>query len=119
MTDDPLDLIAEARERQKRAEQYAAYWKERAEHADKRTRKIIDYVKSRHVELFTMHEGGIADWDQIERVVKEFANVLRNPYAAFDDDDNDWDRSHAAAERLLTWRIQNIIEAAVAESKAK
>lgn len=112
---DPLDLIAEARRRQEKAESNCSYWRENAEHQRKRCRLLIDMMRRRPLDTPTMHPGGIADWNQLERMVDDFAKVISDPYALHPDDDDEFaGPTHETAKMIMAHRIQDMIGRAVA-----
>lgn len=110
---DPLDLIAEARRRQEAAERDRDYWKEKAEFYRQRCRRVIDMAKLRPVPTPTVHEGGVADWEQLMRLVHALADVISDPYARYADDDEPFGMTHDTAKNMMAFRLQRMIEDAV------
>lgn len=107
---DPLDLIAEARKRQEAAERDRDYWKEVAESRKRRCRLVIDMAKLRPVPPPHVHEGDIADFDQLAAIVDDLARVISDPYARHDDDEDGI--THDRIKFMMTYRLQQMIEAA-------
>ena len=110
---DALDLIAEARDRQERAERDRDYWKERAATERKRCKRVIDLANLRPMEPPDLDAEGQAHWEELRFIVDEFARVIADPYAVFQDEEDDCSITHERIKQLTTMSLQRMIEAAV------
>lgn len=114
---DPLDLIAEAQKRQRDAERDRDHWKGRWKHERARCRAVIDLLKLRPMPPPDIDEEGFADWDKLERAVREMAKVIRDPYALFDDEDEPTHVTHDQAIERMTYRLHAMIQDAVKKAR--
>ena len=115
---DALELIAEARRRQRVAENGSKYWMSRAMHERARCRAIINAVKQRPMEPPQIYNDEYADWEWTESVVKEFVRIIQDPYAAVADDESGYcTMTHEQACQILAYRIDEAIKAALASRK--
>ncbi len=104
---DALDLIAEARSRQEKAEREMEHWKARAAHERRRCKAVIDMAKRRPIEPPPRD----AKWEAYEAIVAQFVEVVADPYAAYGDEEYGG-LTHAAVQLLLAYRLHDLIEAA-------
>lgn len=107
-----LDLIAEARRLQEKAERDRDYWKEVAQSRQQRCRLLIDMIRRRPIEPPTLHDGKHADEAQLSRMVDEFAHVIADPYARYPDDD-DPGPTHENVKIMMVYRLQCMISDAI------
>lgn len=117
---DALDLIAEAQARQRKAEANRDYWKAMAESKNRRCKHLVAMMRLRPLDVPKMHDGGIADWDQLMHVVEGVVQVFADPYARYPDDEDEYaSLTHDKAKDMLVFRLQQMIEAAVARKPTK
>ena len=115
---DALDLIAEARARQEKAESECRYWKEKAAIERRRCKRVIDAAKLRPVPPPDVDAEGHANWDQIVDLVNEVTDVLADPYARHSDDDDEYNQmTHDRAKDMMAFRLHIMIEEAVKKGR--
>lgn len=113
-------MIAEALQRQKRAEQDRDHWKERAQRERRRTKAVIAAVNNRPLAPLPVTADGFPPWDNVTRVVHMFVDTITDPYAAFQDDEDGYmDMTHAQARDMLTSLIQNLVHETLRTERAK
>jgi hypothetical protein len=117
MSDDILNLIAEARRRQEVAEQERDQWKRRLRAERARLKSIIQLIRRHPITPPNVDEHGRVDWQQLERIVEEAADIFCDRYAIFREDD-DTSLTHEQARILLANQLADMIEAAVKKAKS-
>lgn len=113
---DALSLIAEAQDRQRRAEQDCEYWKGRATRERQRMKVIFQMVRRTPIKPPELTADGDPNWQQIERIVEQFAEIVGDPYAVMNDED-DLSMTHETAKLMMAYHLNDIIKAAVAASR--
>lgn len=115
---DALSLIAEAQARQKRAEQDCEYWEGRAKRERQRMRAIIQMVKRTQIKPPDLTADGDPNWQQVQRIVHQFAEIVGDPYAVMNDED-DLSMTHETAKMMMAFHLSDLIKAAVAASRTE
>jgi len=118
MSDDIIKLIAEARRRQELAESQRDEWKRRMRTERKRLRSIIELMRNAPIDPPDVDvDGRVVNWQQLERIVEEAADIFCDRYASFRDEEDDTSLTHEQAQILMVNRLGMMIEDAVKKAK--